>query len=441
MSVSFVRSTYNRVSTGSVSSMTLSISASAGQLIVVEGFPSGGSSSTPVSSITDNGGNTYAIPSNYSSNMAEYTGGSGMFIAYSNAGHSMSSVTVNIPTASELTVCVSVYSGAQTSFPVRQSTNGTSTSLALSALAGGLVVGGANTSSGTSVSGLSTLTTIRGNLAGYGLPGYDHTVTFSWSPTQNAPSVFTEFYQGPTAITVYGAAALSDAESLSAKVNIGPTAALTSTDMLTAKSGANPQVAFSAVYPAQNDPNGIPLHSGLATYHYPSPTATTYDYWAALQNGLLAFGAGSVVGTLGSLNSTPTWTDSGSNTLGMVRAYSARCTSTRSNPGNTPTILNGATGTIVITGSNATVHVVTTFDMQAGAATSMTGHFYWNGVDQSAQAVFVATAAGQRGTVGQTYTLTGITAGSYAVALYATSSAAGQINATHSGFNILVIDQ
>src|SRR5579862_1225018 len=128
--------------------MTLSISSSPGDLIVVEGYPSGGSSSTPVNSVTDNGGNTWAIPGSYPSSTppAAYTGGIGCFLAYCNVSSSLSSVTVNIPTASELTVCISVYTGVKTSFPLRQGTGVIASSVSLNALGGNLTVAGANTS-------------------------------------------------------------------------------------------------------------------------------------------------------------------------------------------------------------------------------------------------------------------------------------------------------
>ena len=445
MSVSFNHSNEKRLTGGGISSITLSISAAAGQLAVVCGFPSGGSSSTPVNSITDNGsGNTWAIPGDYSGNMATYTGGSGAFIAYCNVGSGFTSITVNIPTASELTVCCGVWIGAKTSFPLRQATDGTNPSISLSVLGGGLCVGAANTSSGTSISGLATLTTDHGNMAGYGLAGSNENVTFSWSPSQNAPAVFAEFLAAPPShVTIYGTATLHDAESMNpnALSVIAPTATLHDAEALTAVSGANPQVAFSAVQPDQNDPHGIPLQHGLTTYHWPLTTSTQYDYWMSLQDGQLGAGLYNAARNSGLTvtQSVPKWTDSGSKTLGMVRSYSATASATMTNPG-AGVAVTGASVSVVVTGSNATIQVVTVFDMQATAVTTMIGHLHWNGVDQTAQAVFVSTASGQRACVSQVYTITGITAGSYTAALFVGATGNGQVNSGNTGFNLLLID-
>lgn len=291
MSVAFVRSTENRVSTGSVSSMTLSISASSGQFVAVFGFPSGGSSSTPVSSISDTGGNTWAIPGSYGSTNppAEYTGGSGCFIAYTNVGTALTSVTVNIPTANELTVCVAVFSGVKSSFPFDQGAVGISTSTpTLSSLAGDLVLGIANTSNASSISGMSTLTTDHGNCAGYGIPGGNENVTMSWSPSQNAPAGIAEFLVGPTVVN--GTATLTDAESLTADATIAPIATLVENESLTAVPGANPHIQFSGVTANVNDSNGIPLVSGLTSYFYTSTTVTAYTNWMSLKDGKLQAG-------------------------------------------------------------------------------------------------------------------------------------------------------
>jgi hypothetical protein len=448
MGVTFVRSTNNRVSTGSVSSMTLSISASAGQMVLVQGFPSGGSSSTPVSSITDNGGNSWGYPGSYSSNLAEYTGGSGAFVGYCNVSHNLSSVTVNIPTASELTVCVSVYNGAKTSLPVRQSTTGTSTSLSLNVLGGGLTLGTSNTSSGTSISGLATLTTNHGNLAGYGTPGPNETQTFSWSPSQNAPAVFTEFLQGSTVMTIYGTATVSDPESLTANVNLGAISTLMEIDLLTANPGANPHVAFSAITPDQTDANGIPLIHGLTTYNYLSAPATQYDHWMSLQDGQLAAGLYNASRNSGLTvaSSVPTWTDSGSRTLGMVRSYSADSTADLTNFG-AETDVTGATVSVVVTGSNATVIVTGDFtfvDANTAQPIEFIGYLNWNGVDQLQQVIFEGNFNGAIASVARTWRITGVTAGTYVAKLRAfcsTASVNNKVAHPNTGITALLIDQ
>lgn len=126
---------------------------------------------------------------------------------------------------------------------------------------------------------------------------------------------------------------------------------------------------------------------------------------------------------------------------GVVSAYSATASIALTNPGSTPLALTGGSVNVVVTGSNATVQIITTFDMAATSATTMVGHLHWNGVDQLAQAIFVSTATGQRATVGQSYAFTGLTAGTYVAALFAGSSGNGTINATHTGMNILLVDR
>lgn len=450
MSVTFNHSNELRLTGGGISSLTLSISAAAGQLAVVCGFPSGGSSSTPVNSITDNGsGNTWAIPGNYSGNMAIYTGGSGAFIAYCNVSSGFTSITVNIPTASEFTVCCGVFIGAKTSFPLRQATDGLTPSESLSCLGGGLCVGAANTSSATSISGLSTMTTDRGNCAGYGLPGYDHTVTFSWSPSQNAPAVFAEFY-AQTAVTIHGTATLSDAESLSGKTTIGPVATLTDAESLTAVSGITPQPAFSAITPDQLDPYGVPLIHGLTSYHWPSTTSTDYDYWMSLQDGQLGAGLYNADRNSGLTvsSSVPTWTDSGGKTLGMVRTYSADSTSNLATF-TTETDVPGASVSVVVTGSNATVVVQGQFDfsvLNPSNTILMIGYLNWNGSDRTQQAVMQAppVSGAVRSCNGRTWRITGVTAGTYTAKLRAScniSSANNVVEYPHTGLVVTVIDQ
>lgn len=451
MGASYVRSTANRLTGGGISGMTLGISASAGQFVVVCGYPSGGSSSVPVSSVTDNGGgNIWAIPGNYTASNppAIYTGGSGAFIAFCNVSHNLSSVTVNIPTASELTVDVSVYNGVKTSFPFRQDTSGLGQGLTLSLLGGGLCVGASNTSSATAIGGLATLTTLHNNLAGYGLAGYDHDVTFNWGPSQNAPAVFAEFLAAPTAITIYGTATLHDSESLStAAVGVSAIASMVSTDMLTAASGSNPHVAFSAVTPDQNDVNGIPLIHGVTTYHWPLTTSTTYDYWMSLQDGQLGaglYGASRNSGMTVS-SSVPTWTDSGGKTLGMVRTYSANSTSNLSSF-TTEADVPGATVSVVVTGSNATVVVHGQFDflcLNPSVNITMIGFLNWNGSDRSEEAVFEASVT-TRVCCARTWRITGVTAGTYTAKLRAscspTASANNVVEFPHTGLVVEVID-
>lgn len=140
----------------------------------------------------------------------------------------------------------------------------------------------------------------------------------------------------------------------------------------------------------------------------------------------------------------PTVRDSGGQKLGMVRAYSAQATGNLSSF-TAETAVPGATVNVTVTGSAATVLVTAVWDMQSATSTAtMTGLLRWNGVDQAAKAIFVGATVLDRYTVAQTYEITGVSAGTYTAALYATCSASGaanSVNATHTGFTALVIDQ
>lgn len=140
----------------------------------------------------------------------------------------------------------------------------------------------------------------------------------------------------------------------------------------------------------------------------------------------------------------PTHRDPAGLTLGMVRFYAARATSQLSNF-TTEADVPGATVNVVVTGSNASIQVTATWDCNAGgAACTQVGFFSWNGADQSAQGIHVAPTAGGRDTVAQTYTITGITAGTYVAKLRASCSVANNLNqvgGAHTGLSITLIDQ
>lgn len=149
-------------------------------------------------------------------------------------------------------------------------------------------------------------------------------------------------------------------------------------------------------------------------------------------------------GVLYANQAVPTWRDSGGKTLGMVRTYAGRATGLLTSF-TTEADIPGATVSVVVTGSNATLEVNCTWDMNCGgAAATMLGFFNWNTVDQAAQGVFIATGAGQRACVSQTYLITGITAGTYTAKLRASSTvsnASNQAGGTHTGFSVTLIDQ
>lgn len=140
----------------------------------------------------------------------------------------------------------------------------------------------------------------------------------------------------------------------------------------------------------------------------------------------------------------PSVRDPGGNLLGMVRTYQARATGQLSNF-TTEADVPGATVQVTVTGSNATIQVTAFWDCNCGTgAATMVGFFNWNGSDQPSQGIHQGSAAGQRDTVGQTYTITGITAGTYTAKLRASCTASGNLNQVggqHTGFNILLVDQ
>lgn len=140
----------------------------------------------------------------------------------------------------------------------------------------------------------------------------------------------------------------------------------------------------------------------------------------------------------------PTVRDTGGNTLGMVRSYSATGTTLLSSF-TAETDVPGATVSITVTGSNATLIVNAFWDANCGgAAATIVGFFNWNGTDQPAQGVHTGSAANQRDTVGQTYRITGIAAGTYTAKLRASctvSNSLNQVGGPHTNFTALLIDQ
>lgn len=141
----------------------------------------------------------------------------------------------------------------------------------------------------------------------------------------------------------------------------------------------------------------------------------------------------------------PSWRDTGGNLLGMVRAYQARATGNLTS-WTTETDIPGATVQVVITGTNATVQIAAFMDVENGTTASLlvTGMLNWNGTDQASDIIFNGTTLSTRVTVGQVWTITGVTAGTYTAKLRATCATAGAANEIRSGgtgMNVLVIDQ
>ena len=146
-------------------------------------------------------------------------------------------------------------------------------------------------------------------------------------------------------------------------------------------------------------------------------------------------------GVLYAKSAVPKWRDSGGLLLGMVRSYDQDSTGTLASF-TAEADIPGATINVVVTGSNATVLISGQFDFQAGGtACTFVGLLQWNGADRTTQAIFVATAAGQRATVGRSWRITGVAAGTYTAKLRATctvNNASNSVNNPHTGLTIQV---
>lgn len=150
-------------------------------------------------------------------------------------------------------------------------------------------------------------------------------------------------------------------------------------------------------------------------------------------------------GVLFAKQGVPTWMDPGGQTLGAVRTYSADAS------GNLASFtaeadVPGATVSVVVTGSNATVVVNAQFDMGLGTTVgdTMVGFLSWNAANRAEQAVFVAPAVVSRVCLGRTWRITGVTAGTYVAKLRASctvSATNNEVFATHTGLVVTVIDQ
>jgi hypothetical protein len=150
-------------------------------------------------------------------------------------------------------------------------------------------------------------------------------------------------------------------------------------------------------------------------------------------------------GVLYSKQGVPTWRDPGGQTLGAVRTYSADSSSNLASF-TAETDVPGATVSVMVTGSNATVVVNAQFDMQLGTTVgdTMTGRLSWNGADRSEQAVLIAPTVLTRVCVARSWRITGVTAGTYIAKLTATcslSAANNMVSSPHTGLLVTVIDQ
>lgn len=149
-------------------------------------------------------------------------------------------------------------------------------------------------------------------------------------------------------------------------------------------------------------------------------------------------------GVLYTKQAVPVWLDTGGNTLGMSRTYDATATSDLFSFTTEADIPGCSITTIKVTGSNATVIIDGTFDMQMnGSAGNCIGFCNWNGVDQTRQAIFITPTAGARATTSQVWRVTGVTAGTYTAKLRAScsvSSGSNGIRGTHTSMVVQVIE-
>jgi len=149
--------------------------------------------------------------------------------------------------------------------------------------------------------------------------------------------------------------------------------------------------------------------------------------------------------TLYANQGVPSARDTGGNLLGMVRSYSADASSNLASF-TAETDVPGATVSVVVVGSNATVIVHAQFDMQLGTTVgdTMIGFLNWNGADRTQQVVFVAPTITARGCVSRHWRITGVGAGTYVAKLRASctvSAVNNEVFAIHTGLVVEVIDQ
>lgn len=97
---------------------------------------------------------------------------------------------------------------------------------------------------------------------------------------------------------------------------------------------------------------------------------------------------------------------------------------------------------VTITPSVASTAIVTgVFDMQATAAATLIGDLQLNGVSQSGQAIFAATASGQRATISKVWHVN-LTAASQTLKLRASySTGSGTVNNTHTQLSYVLFSQ
>jgi hypothetical protein len=100
---------------------------------------------------------------------------------------------------------------------------------------------------------------------------------------------------------------------------------------------------------------------------------------------------------------------------------------------------------VVVDNANSTVVIEATFDFwsdPSGTAATYVGFLNWNTADQTRQAIFICSAAGNRASVGQNWRITGVAAGSYVAKLRASCTVSNGHNlceSPHTSLSVQVI--
>lgn len=155
-------------------------------------------------------------------------------------------------------------------------------------------------------------------------------------------------------------------------------------------------------------------------------------------------------GVLYAHQAVPVWRDTGGNSLGMVRIYEASASGDTTLVANSTSEVDvtGATVSVVVTGSAATVNIEGLFDVAVtafGTAVILDCILSWGGTDQGSNAPFNITANSLRQPVSQNWVITGVTAGTYVAKLRARFAAAvattsAAVKGTNSNIVVTVVE-
>lgn len=144
-------------------------------------------------------------------------------------------------------------------------------------------------------------------------------------------------------------------------------------------------------------------------------------------------------GVLYAKQGVPIWRDPSGNTSGMVRYYSALCTSNLAS-WTVETDVPGLSTNVVILGNNATVEVSLVVDAASGtSACAINAWLNWAGSDITTTVLTFQGLTGDRNTTSQQWLLTGLTAGTYVAKIRAACTASGSANTIRNGHTNMII--